>query len=351
MKKILFFIGIVTLVVGCTNQEIEFDDYDFQGVYFPFQSPVRTIVLGDDVLGDNTIDREHAFSIGASIGGMYENTKDRDVFVEFAPELAENLDGVELLPDNYYNATFDKLTIPAGSFFGKLRVDLTDEFFEDSLTTGLKYVLPLRITDAEADSVLSGVALPTFENPDPRIGDQWDVSPKNYVLFGIKYVNATHGVYILRGERYLLNEEGEREDTVTYSQRFLTNNGRTKLSTRSLTENYMLSAGGNKMAFRAEQYSMLLTFDEDNQSVTVSQRPSTEATDFVVTNGSGKYFSKDDSGAESFNGKSRRTIYLDYTYEDDGETWETKDSLVFVDTDVTFESFEIIVTEEEEVNP
>src|SRR6056297_1317813 len=119
MRKILFLISIVALGAGCTNQEVEFDDYDFQGVYFPFQSPLRTIVLGDDVIGDNTIDLEHAFGIGVSIGGMYENTKDRVVMVEFAPELADSLEGIELLPDNYYDATFDNLTIPAGSFFGK----------------------------------------------------------------------------------------------------------------------------------------------------------------------------------------------------------------------------------------
>ncbi len=347
MKKILFLIGIVTLVVGCTNQEIEFDDYDFQGVYFPYQSPLRTIVLGDDVIGDNTIDREHAFSIGASIGGMYENIKDREILVEFAPELAENLVGVELLPENYYNATFDKLIIPAGSFFGKLRVDLTDAFFEDTLTTGLKYVLPLRITDAGSDSILSGDPLTTLEEHDPRVGGHWNIKPKNYVLFGIKYVNPTHGVYFLRGERYLLNEEGEREDTTTYRQRFLTDNERTNLSTRSLTENYISTVGGtNKVGFRKEQYSMLLTFDDAAKSVTVSQRPSTEKTDFVVTNGTGKYYSKDDPEAESFNGKSRRTIYLDYIYEDKGKTYHSKDSLVFVDTDVTFESFKIEIEEE-----
>ena len=54
----------------------------------------------------------------------------------------------------YYNATFDKITIPAGSFFGKLRVNLTDAFFADPLTTGLHYVIPLRITDAAGDSIL-----------------------------------------------------------------------------------------------------------------------------------------------------------------------------------------------------
>lgn len=351
MKKILYIIGIITLVVGCTNQEIEFEDYDDKGVYFPFQSPLRTIILGDEVIGDNTIDREHAFSIGASIGGMYTNKIDRDVFVEFAPELAENLVGVELLPDDYYNADFDKLTIPAGSFFGKLRVDLTDKFFEDPQTTDLKYIIPLRIVDAEADTILSGDPLSTFEEHDPRISEHWNIEPKNYVLFGVKYINPTHGVYFLRGERYLLNAEGAVEDTVTYSQRFLIENEKTKLTTKSLTENYMPTVGGtNKYGFRNEQYSMLLTFDEESKSVTVSTREANEETEFVTVNGSGKYFLKDDAGAESYNGKTRRTIYLDYTYEDDDEIFNVKDSLVFIDTDVKFETFEVIV-QEEEVNP
>jgi hypothetical protein len=339
MKKILYLLGIVALAVGCTNQEIEFDDFEFQGVYFPFQSPIRTIILGDEVIGDNTIDRERAFSIGVSIGGMYENTRDREVMVEFAPELAENLVGVELLPENYYDANFDKLTIPAGSFFGKLRVNLTDAFFEDTLTTGLKYVIPLRITGADADSILSGNPKSTIDNHDLRIPDHWNIQPKNFVLFGVKYINPTHGVYFLRGTRYLLDEEGEKQDTTSYSARFLTDNEVTNLTTKSLTENYISSAGGFKEGFRNEQYTMLLTFDEANNSVTVSQRNN----ETVVVNGTGKFYSKDDPEAESYSEKKRRTIYLEYTFEDEGSTYFAADSLVFIDTDVKFQTFLIEV--------
>ncbi len=351
MKKILFLLGVVALAVGCTNQEIEFDDYEFEGVYFPYQSPLRTIILGDDAIGDNTIDREHAFSIGVSLGGVYKNTKDREVSVEYAPELAANLVEVELMPANYYEATFDKLTIPAGSFFGKLRVNLTDAFFEDSMAIGLKYVIPLRIIDAEADSVLSGNPKSILDSHDPRIKDHWNVQPKDFVLFGVKYINPAHGVYLLRGERYLLRDQSTNTeavaDTATYSARFLTDNDNTKLKSKSMTENFMPTVGGfNKEGFRTEQYSMLLTFDEATKTVTVSQR--NEET--VVVNGTGKYFTKDDSESESFNGKKRRTIYLDYTYEDDGNTFNAKDSLVFVDTDVKFETF-LIEMEEEEVIP
>jgi hypothetical protein len=342
MKNILLIIGIAALFVGCTNQEIEFEDFDFQAVYFPYQSPVRTIILGDEEIGDNTIDRERAFSIGVSIGGMYKNTIDRVISVEYAPELAANLKNVVLLPPDYYTTTFDKLTIPKGSFFGKFRVDLTNKFFEDTLTTGLRYVIPVRITNAGADSILSGNPKSIYTNHDPRNKEHWNIQPKNFVLFAVKYINATHGVYFLRGARYLIRDQSTNmagvKDTVTYSTRFLTSNEKTKLTTKSLTENYMPTVGGfNKESASTRQYSMLLTFNEVNKTVTVSRRNAST----VMVTGTGKYFSKDDPQSESFNEKKRRTIYLDYTYVDNGNTFHAKDSLVFLDTDVKFESFPI----------
>jgi len=342
MKKILYLLSIVTLLSGCENKDIDFPDFAFQSVYFPFQTPVRTLMLGDEETGDNSIDLEHAFSIGASIGGIYENTNDREITVEYAPELALNIKDasgnvLELLPAQYYNATFDKIIIPAGSFFGKLRVNLTDAYFADSLTTGLRYVIPLRITDAQGDSILSGLPASSVTSPDPRVAADWAVPPKNFVLFGIKYINPTHGVYLLRGKRTNVNNS---LDVVTYSARFIDDNDMTKLTTRSLTENYMSTVGGgsNKEATLAK-WSMKLMFDKDNKSVTVSRRNATT----VSVTGTGKFYSKADAEAESYNGKKHRTIYLDYTYIDGANTYHVNDSLVFVDTDMKFEEFAVVV--------
>lgn len=341
MKKIFYLIGLLALIASCTNQDIEFDDYAYQGVYFPFQSPLRTLILGDEALGDNTIDREHAFSIGASIGGMYSNTKDRVISIELAPELAENItDGggnpLEILPSNYYSATFDKLVIPAGSFMGKVRVDLSDAFFQDPLTTGLHYVIPVRMTDVVGDTILSGLPISTLDSHDPRVSDDWDILPKNYVLFGIKYINPTHGVYLLRGKR---TNTADPEDSYTYSTRFLDDNDMTKLTTKSLTENYLSTIGGANIESSDSKYSMLLTFNEGNGTVTVSQKDDST----VEGSGSGTFYSKDDANAEDYNGLKHRTIYLDYTYIDGDNTYQVKDSLVFVDTDITFEDFDVEV--------
>lgn len=344
MKKIVYLLSIVTLLFSCTNQDVKFDDFAYQTVYFPFQTPVRTLMLGDEVLGDNSIDLEHAFSIGATFGGAYENSKDRILTVELAPELASNItdasgNELELLPADYYSATFDKIIIPAGSYDGKMRVDLTDAFFTDSLTIGLHYVIPVRITDAAGDSVLNGQALSGVASPDPRIPDHWATIPKNYVLFGIKYINETHGVYLLRGKK---TNTSDPQDVVAYSTRFLDDNLQVKLSTKSLTESYMPTLGGYDIESTDAKYSMKLTFNESNKSVTVSQKNAST----VSVSGTGKYYTKDDSEAESYTGKKHRTIYLDYTYEDGGNTYQVNDSLVFIDTDMKFEDFEVKV-----VNP
>ena len=122
MKKILFLISIALLTFSCTNRDIDFEDYDYQSVYFPFQTPLRTLMLGDEVVGDNSIDLEHSFSIGVTTGGVLENQTDLEVRIELAPELAENIidgsgDTLAIMPSAYYTATIDKIDIPIGSFF------------------------------------------------------------------------------------------------------------------------------------------------------------------------------------------------------------------------------------------
>ncbi|MEJ2005351.1 MAG: DUF1735 domain-containing protein, partial [Cyclobacteriaceae bacterium] len=146
MKKIICILYTGILLCSCTNRDIEFDDYDYTTIYFPFQRPIRTLILGDESVGNNAIDLEKAFTIGVTMGGVYENKKDRVVTIAYAPELAENMintatgDTLHLLPESYYSADFlteaqVDLTIPEGEFSGKTRVQLNDAFFLDELST------------------------------------------------------------------------------------------------------------------------------------------------------------------------------------------------------------------------
>jgi len=345
MKKILIVLFAGLLAFACTNRDIEFDDYLYQSIFFPYQMPIRTVILGDEAVGDNTIDREGAFTIGVTMGGVYENNKDREITVAYAPELAENIineasgDTLELLPETYYDAEFtesgtDNVTIPSGELSGKSRVVLSETFFQDPLTTDFHYVIPLRIIDAGSDTILSGIPASGQDNPDPRNPADWNIIPKDYTLFGIRYVNETHGTYLYRGQR----KNVATDEITSYSERFLTDNPLTMLSTASLSENIMGHAAG---LATDESFSMHLTFDHGSQSVSVSQVDSTTAN----VNGTGSYFTKDESESEAYNSNKHRTIYLEYTYVEGTDTYAVNDSLVFVDTDVTFEEFTVIVFE------
>ena len=73
MKRIYAFIcGICALsaFTSCENKEVEFDDFDYQTVYFAKQTPIRTIVLGDNVY-PTELDNQHQFEVYATVGGVW----------------------------------------------------------------------------------------------------------------------------------------------------------------------------------------------------------------------------------------------------------------------------------------
>lgn len=94
MKFNHYIFGIV-LVAGslaaCDNQDIEFDDYKFQAVYFGSQYPVRTLQLGDDEFMDLTLDNQHKFKIMATMGGTYNNNRNRVIDFVVDESLCANL--------------------------------------------------------------------------------------------------------------------------------------------------------------------------------------------------------------------------------------------------------------------
>ncbi len=93
MKNYIFILLIILAVFSaCENQDWEFPDFDYSTVYFPYQSPVRTLVLGEDDLFDNSLDNEHKCLIMATMGGIYENKKDVTIDVVVDNSLCENLD-------------------------------------------------------------------------------------------------------------------------------------------------------------------------------------------------------------------------------------------------------------------
>ncbi|MGE8299191.1 MAG: adhesin, partial [Sphingobacterium paramultivorum] len=75
MKKInlLYAMALVSLA-SCKNNDWEFPDFEFQSVYFAYQTPVRTVTLGEDIF-DNSLDNQHKVKVMATTGGVYNNAK------------------------------------------------------------------------------------------------------------------------------------------------------------------------------------------------------------------------------------------------------------------------------------
>ena len=101
-KKLLILMAIVLSIVACENQDKEFEDFGITSVYFPFQTPARTLILGNYDLGDNENDNNHKFEIGVTMAGVYSNQEDRKVHFKVAPELLNGVENVKALPSGYY---------------------------------------------------------------------------------------------------------------------------------------------------------------------------------------------------------------------------------------------------------
>jgi hypothetical protein len=340
MKKVLIYIILIVVVsAACQNQPVEFPDYDLKAVYFPYQRPLRTLSLGEDRI-DNSLDKEGKFDIGISIGGMYQNRWDWTVDYVLDESLLNDVytntnppNKILPLPAQYYtlNPT-NRVTIPKGLYNGLIRVQLTDAFFDDPLAiTGL-YVIPLRLTATSADSILQGKAAIT--NADPRDISHWESnrSPKNWIMFGIKYVNPYHGTYLHRGRIIRVNTAtGTPVDTVVFRNKYVEQDMLIKLATAGRKK--VVSNGlGNRTG---GDYAMTLEFSNDKGNPGAITITSAEGSDFTV-NGTGQYFDIA-SSSQKWTGMTWQSMYLNYTWQDGTHTHHVLDTLVFRDRGIKFE--------------
>lgn len=337
MKILKFTILLaVILIASCKNKDVSYPDYKYNAVYFPLQYPLRTLILGES-RSDNSLDTNLQFHIGVSIGGMYENKKswDVDYVVDktLVPSNLTTLAGtpIKVLPDNYYTLSpSGKVTIPAGSFNGLILVQLKDEFLDDPLAVGANYVIPLRITGSTADSILRGT--PAVSNPNKNIPSDWDASglPRDFVLFGIKYINPYHGNYFHRGKDVTLDAFGNVVSTVIYHQKYVESDQLWKLTTSG--RGTVLTNGiGSKFASNTQ-----LTL-EIAPNGTIQVKP-VAGSAFQAT-GVGKYVEKSETWGDS----KHNAMYLNYIYQEGTTNHVVTDTLVFRDNGVVFEQISVKV--------
>ena len=93
MKKVisLMMSGILTFAFSsCKNADRTFPDYEGgTSVYFAYQYPVRTLVLGNDEVVDNSRDQQHKCAIYATMGGAY-NGRDITIDIDVDNSLCDN---------------------------------------------------------------------------------------------------------------------------------------------------------------------------------------------------------------------------------------------------------------------
>lgn len=360
MKPINIFIAlmIVALFTSCKNDEWEFPNYDYSTVYFAYQYPVRTITLGEDNLVNTDLDNEHKCKIMATLAGVYSN--DKDVKIDFVVDnsLTDHLsfeDGSVLLPmpANYYTLSSNQIVIPKGSITGGVIVQLTDAFFADPNSNQNTYVIPLVMKNvAGADSILQG--RPKVDNPDRLKGTtDWEVLPKDYILYAVKYINTWHANYLRRGTD-IVTEDGGVAQTIARHAQYVEKDEVCRLSTFALNtiqfplSNYKNQSGVNlefklKLDFDAEQKCTVTPFENAyqlNENIQIYD---------ITASGNGKFVKRGEKN--SWGNQDRNALYLDYAVSYKVETnsggiidtqtmeYNTKDTLVVRDRGVVMETF------------
>lgn len=343
MKKIFIITLLTALVTGlftsCENGDWEFPDYEYSAVYFAYQSPVRTIVLGEDVF-DTSLDNEYKCQIMATMGGVYNNDKDVEIGIRVDNSIVNDLvfdatqEDIIAMPSNYYSLSSDKITIEKGSILGGVTVQLTDAFFNDPNSLVNTYVIPVVMTGViNADTILSGT--PLVDNPRRGVSSDWDVQPKDYVLYAVKYINPYDANYLRRGVDVISGgQSGTHNRRAQYVEQDEVIDDITTRSLNTIAWEHQT----RDMENIPRNSVMLLTFNEQGDCTVSSD------TDGVSAVGSGKFVSKGEKN--SWGEKDRDALYLDYTIDYGDIRVATKDTLVVRDRGVKAEWFTPVEKEE-----
>lgn len=326
-KLIALALGAMSLsFAACDNQDIEFPDHqDGIAVYFPYQKPVRTLVLGTDEV-DTQLDKQHKCKISATMGG---SVRGRDVVVTVAidPTLVQNVtdeagNPIKVMPAEYYSLSSDKLFFNGG-LTGSIEVQLTDAFFADPLSVANSYVIPLVMTNQiGADRVLSGEY--EGETAPARLnGEAWKELPKDYVLYCVKY-KSKYDAYFSRCGKYTVDGKTVQipdESSAKYEGHFdpVVDGADCNTQTISLNE---VKYNVNKSVEGVEIVCDLkLTFDGSDNCFISSM------TEGVTVTGSGKF--TPNGAIKAWGDKDRDLLTLDFTVTKDGKSIKCVESLVW----------------------
>ncbi len=301
MKKItLVFLLLTGILTSCYKDYIE--DFDYTSIYFTYQTNVRTFVVGEGM----------TIEVGAALGGIRENTRDRvvnfsmdnklvnaDILaamktgVNYIKEAILPVETLKPLPTDYFTISDRaKMVIKAGQHMGSvvIRAD-SAKFLQDAATINPVYALPFYIESADADSV---------------------VAAKRYAVVALKYEHMLFGNYWHGGVTTVKDATGKVVKTTNYFTTIPSPESKI-MTLKTVAPNALVT---NKISDQTG--SMLITLN--GNTVTVSQATGSKV--IILPDG------------ESVYNKPRllqnRKLFLKYKYANaDGTTSYAQDTLTF----------------------
>ncbi len=351
----VFSLGVLALsFTACKNADKSFPDYDGgTSAYFAYQYPIRTLVLGNIETYDNTSDNEGRFTIYATCGGSYSGLNAK-IEVKIDESLTDGLyfeDGTKVkpMPKDYYTVSGEELDY-AGGYRGGIEIQLNDKFFADSLSITNNYVIPVVMGDkfSGVDQIVRGT--PVFEGSTPSRHeiDKWKVTPGDFTLFCVNYINEYTATYLRRGVDTF--DKTQFEGTIPTGYAKVTENRRNEfierdevVSTKTVARNkILLPIATTEVAGKNSPCQLILTFD-DNGNCTIESN-----TAGCTAKGTGRY--SKGTAIKAWGNKDRDELILDYTldFAKDNVHYATKDTLVWRDrgTVAGIRSFKPVYKEE-----
>ena len=287
IKMVAALLALMASFTACENGDQTFDDYEGgTTAYFAYQSPVRTIVLGDDEY-DTTLDKAHKLKILATFGGSY-NGRNATVNVAVDNSLCDNLtfaDGtqVKAMPKEYYQLSTTAFNFNGG-MQGGTEVQLTDDFFKDPDAVKNTYVIPLVMQNQTGFDRIATGTLKEGKTGSRTNASIWETAPRDYVMYCVKYQNKYSG--------WWLTNHNTSTDNIEKASKV-------QITTRTLNSSvYTVEFQEGSNILKAD---LLLTFD-DKENCTI-----TSLTDGVKATGSGSWA---DNGIHSWNNKDRDLMEL-----------------------------------------
>lgn len=341
MNKLIsaFSLGVLAVAfASCKNADKSFPDFDGgTSAYFAYQYPIRTLILGDVETYDNTSDNEGRFTIYATCGGSYSGL-DAKIDVNIDESLTDGLyfeDGTKVkpMPKDYYEASGNVLDF-AGNYRGGIEIQLNDKFFNDPLSISNNYVIPVVMGEnfSGVDRIVRGTPIFEGSTPSRHELDKWKVTPGDYVLFCVNYINEYTATYLRRGVDNFDQLQFDGDNAPTGYARVTSNRHNTFIendevvSTKTIARNkVLLRIATTEVKGKNSPCELILTFDESGNCTIESNTAGCTAT------GTGHY--SKGTAIKAWGNKDRDELILDYTldFATDNVHYATKDTLVWRD--------------------